>query len=151
MTLAGNVYGKKDLKRLLGEKNRCFIALREGGLLFESDKRGILPLYSFIDKFGEEASGAWIGDTVVGRGGALLLVKARAGYLYAGLISDRACKILEQAAVPFDYAERVPYILNREGTGACPVEALTAEIDDPDEAWTAVGRFLDDINAKGEV
>jgi hypothetical protein len=140
-------FGKGDLKRLIGEEGRRFVALGQGKILFESDKRGILPLYSFIEGSGEEAVGAWVGDTVVGRGGALLLVKARAHYLYAGLISEGACEILQQHGIPFDFGKRVPKILNREKTGFCPVETLTAGIDDPEEAWAAVGRFLNELKA----
>lgn len=145
--MSSDTYDKGDLKRLISEGGRRFIALRERRILFESDKRGIAPLYTFISEAGQEAAGAWIGDTVVGRGGALLLVKASAGYLYAGLISEGACAILNSAGIPFDYSRCVPGILNRDKTGSCPVERLTADMDDPEEAWTAVGRFLDELQA----
>ncbi len=145
--MGSEIFQKGDLRHLISGESRRFVALREGRILFESDKRGIAPLYGFIGEWGEETAGAWIGDTVVGRGGALLLVKARAGYLYAGMISEGACKILEKADIPFDFSRCVPGILNRDKTGSCPVERLTAEMDDPEEAWTAVGRFLRDLQA----
>lgn len=149
--MEGDFTEKSRLKGLLGCDGRRFIAIRDGKIIYESDKRGILPLYSFMEKFREEAAGVWIGDTVVGRGGALLLVKACPGYVYAGLISEGACRVLESAGIAFEYDRRVPKILNREKTGPCPVETLAAEIEDPGEAWAAVGRFLEEINAKGEV
>ena len=144
-----NLLLRDELKRLFSSSGKRFLAMKDGLFLFSSEERGISPLYFFLKTFGERCEGAYVADTVIGRGAAHLLIKARAAYLYAGLISQGAAALLERAGLPFEYKEKVPCILNRAKEGPCPVERLTEGVTDTQTAFDAIEEFVMNLK-KGE-
>lgn len=90
----------------------------------------------------QELNGAEIADRVIGRGAALLLVKGHVKGVYARLISEPALLVLNGAGITTSYDHCVPSIINREGTGMCPVEKLTMSITDSEIAFQVIEEFL---------
>ena len=107
-------------------------------VLFE---RGIKPLINLIDS-GKSFKGYSVADKVVGKAAALLYCKIGISEIYAGVISRIAGKVLEQAGISVVYGELTDRIINRNGTGFCPMESAVVDIDDTDEAETVLRQHV---------
>ena len=118
------------------------VARSADGELHEFHSKGIVDLFTLITERPAFLAGGWLADEVIGRGAALLLVKAQAREVWADMISEPALEVLKAAGISVGYGSKVPYIINRTRTGMCPVEQLTQHVTDPDEAYCLIGRFL---------
>ncbi|MHB8070832.1 MAG: DUF1893 domain-containing protein [Candidatus Cryosericum sp.] len=112
-------------------------------LVYCETGRGIAPLLTALER---ERSSAhkpldW-GDKLVGRAAGLLLVLAMPRSVFAATMSSGAAEVLHAAGIPFTYDVLIPDVLNREGTGPCPMEAAVREIDDPTEAFQTLERTV---------
>lgn len=113
--------------------------------------RGVIDLYRLVVESGIDMSGGFAADRVIGRGAALLLVKARVKCVYAFMISVGAQELLLNNGVEVECEKVVDYIVNRTGDGMCPVEKLTLHTDDPDEAVKLIGSFLENVSLKNNL
>lgn len=104
--------------------------------------RGVIDLFNAVTDHPELAQGATVADKVIGLGAAFLLVKGGVTEVYAEVISRPAANELQSAGISLSYGKIVDHIINREGTGICPVEQLTAEAKSPDEAWKLIKEFI---------
>jgi hypothetical protein len=101
---------------------------------FTSNKRGIAPILELLDTNKDFLKGAIVADKVIGKAAALLLIAGGIKELYAHIISEHAIKVLNQQNIPYDYKEKVPYIINRTQTGMCPMESQVLCLEDANEA-----------------
>ncbi len=106
-------------------------------------RRGVMDLYELLADDAAFMHGAWVADKVVGKGAAALMVLGGVSRLNADVLSDDAARVLTAAGVDFSCSMRVPYIINRAGTGRCPVETLCAETDVPEEMLPLIGGFVE--------
>ena len=107
------------------------------GLLFISAKAGLQPLLDYISEFASQHEAVTVFDRIVGNAAALLLVKAACREVYSPLGSELAARTLDEYAVKYHFTELVPYIINREGQGMCPMEKLSLN-KSPDDFCRAV-------------
>jgi tripeptide aminopeptidase len=112
-------------------------------LVYCETGRGINPLLAAVER---ERSSAhkpldW-GDKLVGRAAGLLLVLTTPRSVFAGTISSGAAEVLHAAGIPFTYDVLIPDVLNREGTGPCPMEAAVRDVVDPAEAFRTLERTV---------
>lgn len=105
------------------------IALCKNGKVITSDKRGVAPLAEFIQG-GTDISGFSAADRVVGKAAAMLMIKAGIAEVFALTISESAEKPLKSHGVRFSFGTRAGRIMNRDKTGACPMETAVADTDD---------------------
>lgn len=124
-------------KHTLWENAQIKCVLRKGSVQYQSEKRGVAPMLDFLEQ-GLELQGFCAADRVVGKATAFLFVLAGVSSVYGEVMSEGACKVLSQYGVDFQAKEIVPYIINRRGDGACPMETAVREINDPNEAYLAV-------------
>ena len=124
---------EKAREILLGSEYTCVLV--KGDSIYTSEKRGVAPLLNWIEQ-GLDLSGFAAADKVVGRGAAML---------YAGVLSAEAKAALEDAGVEVYCGELVPRIQNRTKTGYCPMEEAVLGITDPQEAYTAIQRKLEEL------
>lgn len=110
--------------------------------------QGVRDLYDLLTAEPQALQGAQLADRVIGRGAALLLVRGAVREVYAHVMSEGALAVLRVAGIQAHYASLQPYIINRAGTGMCPVEQLTQNTTSPDEAYRLVGEFLGEIRNK---
>ena len=122
----------KIAKRMLDDNKYTCVAYNGEDFLY-SRERGVNPLLDFIDK-GQSMNGYSVADRVVGRAAAFLYVKLEAKEVFAYVISRPAVEVLNSAGIPVEYEDCVDYIINRTGTGLCPMEESVLEIENPDEA-----------------
>ena len=121
------------VKPLLKQGGYSCVILDESGAVFQSKKSGIAPLMDFI---AENQSGALeAADKVIGKSAALLFIKMGAKRIYGEVMSEHARKVLDAANVAYSYGKLVPYIVNRQGDGMCPMEEAVLGTDDAETAY----------------
>ena len=113
---------------------------KNGGCLY-SDKRGIAPMMGFIAE-GKNLAGYSVADIVVGKAAALLFIKCGVKSVFAKTLSEAGKKALELHGVYYEYETLTAKIINRDGTDICPMEKTVLDIDDAEEAYSALKNKL---------
>lgn len=111
-----------DLINILHGGNHSLVVAN--GDICTFDQRGIADLYNLLCTDPGFLTGASIADKVVGKGAAALAILGGIRELYADIISEPALELLRENAVRTTYGNKVSHIINRQGTGLCPVEQL---------------------------
>ena len=117
------------------------ICLCRDGEIITDDGRGISPMMRFINE-GRDLSGYSVADVIVGKAAALLFVKAGVVAVWGEVMSKAALPVFDSHGISCACRTLVDRIVNRAGTGSCPMELTVAGIDDPDEAETALRQKL---------
>lgn len=106
------------------------------------DQRGVAPLIHFLseDIYFKDAYAA---DKVIGKAAALLLVLAGIKGEYAPVMSESGLYILSYYGILASCDTCVPTILNRAGTGPCPMEEAVDAIKDPTHALGLLQHFIE--------
>nr|WP_240541087.1 DUF1893 domain-containing protein [Bifidobacterium colobi] len=113
------------------------VACRSDAETLTGTGRGVRPLLQWLAA-GQRLSGYSAADRVVGKGAALLYAKLGAKAVYAETMSEAGLTTLQNNGIEASYGTLVPMILNRAGTGMCPIEQSVADIDDPAAAEPAI-------------
>lgn len=121
-------------KELLINKELTCVAVKED-FVYESREKGIKPILGKLVESDLFFTGASVADKVIGRSAAMLLIKGGIKDLYAVVLSEHAKRALDASEITYTYGKLVPYIINREQTGMCPMEASVLEAQDPEEAF----------------
>lgn len=98
-------------------------------------ERGVADLFRLL-------RGAFIADKVVGKGAAALMVLGGVEGLFADVVSRPALELLAGAGIAVEYTVVVPGIMNRAGTGTCPVEQLCAGAETAAECLPLIEGFM---------
>jgi len=112
----------------------CVLRTADGTLL-TSDAHGILPPLRWLREDPGLLRGADVADRVIGKAAALLFAHGGVRSIWAARMSEAARDFLQTTGIVFDCGELVPAILNRDGTGLCPMEQRAMGIDEPGEAF----------------
>ncbi len=96
----------------------------DNGTIHTYDGRGVSDLYHIYTTEPQILNGSTLADKVIGKGAAALMILGGIKAVYADVISIPALNLLNDAHVTVDYSKLVPNIINRAGTGICPVEKL---------------------------
>lgn len=128
------------IRRLRLEQCSCVIAKGCGQVVYR--ERGVKDLFRLLKERPEELSGAFVADKVVGKGAAALMVSGGVKEVYAGVISQAALRLLEDAGVKVEMEHCVPHIINRSGTGICPVETLCGDSVTAEECLPLIENFM---------
>lgn len=125
-----------------------FAAILKDGRLVTSEKKGITPMMALLAEEERILEEAVIADRVIGRAAALLMQKAGAAAVYGEVMSSHAIHAFEAAGLSFSYGKEVDYIINRAGTGMCPMEQTVLEITSPEAAYVALKQKLMEFSAR---
>ncbi len=125
---------------LLESKEFTLVVVKDGKVIYKSNKRGIYPIYKLVTVFSNKIKGASLADKVIGRAAAMLCKKAGIKLVYTDLISKPAIKLLN--GIELEYKKAVPHILNREKNDRCPMEKLSVEVDNVQELILKIEEFL---------
>ena len=136
-----------ELKEMLRREDMRGVVRSADGRLREFRRQGVIDLFQLLSNEPAFLQGASMADRVVGRGAALLMVKGGVKEVFAFVLSQPALDVLRQAGITISYDTLQPNIINRTGTDICPVEKLTADTTDPDEAFRLIGNFLNGTNS----
>ena len=127
----------EDAKAILGTDGITCIVLKEGSDPLISRVRGVKPIVGWIEE-GADLQGAAVFDTIVGRAAALMYRLAGAGFVYGRVMSRGGAAELEAAGIAYEAGDFTEKIINRQGTGMCPMEQTVLDISDPEEAFSAL-------------
>jgi len=113
-----------------GDATLC--AAGDGALVCRLTGRGIRALLLAVEKERAVSHGAldW-GDKLVGRAAALLFTLVRPRSVFGLTMSAGAQDVLRMAGIPFTCDAVILDVLNRTGTGPCPMEAAVSGINEP--------------------
>lgn len=131
---------------LLEEENYTCV-LCKGQEIYTSTKRGVQPLVEWLSA-GTDLHGFSAADKVIGKATAFLYVLTGVKEVYAPVMSEKARAVFVKYGIAFECREVVDAIINRAGTGICPMEQAVAEIEGPEEAYLAVRETLKVLAAK---
>src|SRR5450830_1895383 len=101
-------------------------------LIYRLTGRGISALLTAVEEERVVSHGPldW-GDKLVGRAAALLFTLVHPRSVFALTMSTGAQDVLRSAGIPFTCNTVILDVLNRTGTGPCPMEAAVAGISEP--------------------
>ena len=125
----------------LGDHSVCFC---KNGSFFTEDGRGISPLIRLIDE-SRDLSGYAAADRIVGKAAAMLFVKADVSAVYGRVTSAAAKEYLDSRGIPCTFGTLTEKIINRSGDDICPMEKTVTDIDDPEEAYSALKERLSQL------
>ena len=132
-------------KQVLIDQN-CTCVLCLGDQIYQSQLRGVQPLLQLLDS-DKNFSGFSAADKVVGKATAMLYRLLGVRAVWGGIMSSGAIQVLEDAHIQISWDQQVDYVINRAGTGPCPMEAATAQITDPQAALSAIRLTLQTLRS----
>ena len=100
-------------------------------VIFKSDSKWLIPWFEFEDYLklhSVDTSTSEVFDKIVGKAAALLMIRCGVGSIRAGILSELARDVLDQASIPYTFDTMVKRI-------DCQTEEILKEINDPDEAY----------------
>ncbi|MBO1265508.1 DUF1893 domain-containing protein [Proteiniclasticum sp. SCR006] len=136
--------------RLLEEKEAACLIYSGETLLHHSQSIGVKPLLEFMEKYpeGYEKEDLLLIDKVIGKAALLLSVLLNMKTIHTPVASRAAVEAAKVHGVKL-YAETVvPYILNREKNGMCPLEKSVLDTTDPKEALQNIREAIRILMAK---
>lgn len=107
--------------------------------------RGVKDLFELYTNHRELLQGARVADKVTGAGAAALMALGGVAEYHTDVISEKALSLLDRAGVAGMAEKVVPYIINRGGTGQCPLESLIGDIDNLEEIYDVIVGFMDSL------
>lgn len=123
------------------------VLLRDGAPIYQSRARGVRPLLDALDA-DLNTCGCIAVDRLVGRAAAFLYIQMEVAAVTAEVMSRSACELLAAHGIDADAHTLTDVIVNRVGDGLCPMEAATADTDDPEAALIAIRRTVAVLAAK---
>ncbi|MDE6661313.1 MAG: DUF1893 domain-containing protein [Anaeroplasmataceae bacterium] len=121
-------------KEKLEENTVCLVKETS---LFISQKRGVTPLLEFIES-GFDYRQYSAADKIVGKAAAFLYASLGVKEVYAEVLSKGAIPVFEKYNISFEYHTLADNIINRKGTGPCPMEEAVSHCSSKEEALLAV-------------
>ncbi|MDE6826524.1 MAG: DUF1893 domain-containing protein [Paramuribaculum sp.] len=109
--------------------------------------RGVADLYHLLVESPEVLRDSIVADKVIGKGAAALMALGGVRKAFGEIMSESALKLLESEGVEASYSILTDSIINRKGTGPCPVELLTAECGTAAECLVPIRKFLGSMGA----
>lgn len=135
-------------RKLLGAENYTCVFVR-GKDVYSSRERGIVPLMRRIDA-GHDLHGYAAADKIVGKAAALLYVYLDVKYVFAEVLSESGQRVLREYGIENECNILTTAIINRAGTGLCPMEEVVENIATPREAVAVLREKLQQMGVLQE-
>lgn len=136
---------KKAIEILKEGKHTCVLC--RGDIIHISDETGIKPMINFISSE-YDLGGFSVADKIVGKAAAMLFKLAGVENVYADVMSEKALNYLNLSEIYACCDELTDDIINRDGSGICPMEKAVAEINEPDDAYKAILKTIEFLKVK---
>ena len=114
--------------------------------VYTSTERGVKPLLDWLESK-QDLKGFSAADKVVGKAAAFLYVLLDIREVYARVMSEAAIDIFTSNNIQPRWEQSVKNIINRAGTGFCPMEEAVRDIEVPKEAKQAIENKLEQIKS----
>ncbi len=132
---------KRQIINLL-QSEQCSCVIRKGDTIRIFRKRGVQDLYRLLKDDPDFLKGAFVADKVVGKAAAALMILGGVEEVFTFTVSRLARDLFKRSAVKLGFAQEVPHIINRAGTGWCPMESRCRDLDTPEACFGQVEDFL---------
>lgn len=126
-------------------QEQCSCVIWSKGEIYKGHNRGVADLYRLLQEEPERLSGAWIADKVVGKAAAALMIAGGVECVYADTMSRHALELFEQTDIRVTYGALTDHIINRAGTGWCPLETRCCGLKSPTECLAEIDAFMSEI------
>lgn len=138
---------KNDLTKAINTltSSRYTCVLCKGDELYTSIERGVKPLLDWLDS-GINFKGFSAADKIVGKAAAFLYALLGVKEVYAPVMSESAIYTLARNGIQPRCDISVKSIINRVGTGNCPMEEAVSNTSIPEEALKLIKRRLAELN-----
>ena len=123
---------EKAIKILEEEKDLTLVLVLNEDI-YKSSEKGIKSLLQLLNS-GKNYLNYSAADKIVGKAAAMLYRLLNVNDIYGEVMSIRAINFLEQNNINFKYKIKINEIINRKGTGICPMEQTVLNIENPTEA-----------------
>lgn len=125
----------------LFETGRYSCVLFRDGTAYTSTEKGVAPLVGWLTDH-IDIRGFSAADKIVGKAAALLFVLGGLKEVYAPVMSEAALDVFSRHRIHAEYQTLVQGIMNRSGTGPCPMERAVSNLENPEEALEAIRQKL---------
>ncbi len=139
------MFNLSNAKKLLENGNTC--VLFKNDEVITSKERGIKPIIQLIAE-NKDLKGFYLADKIIGKAVALLAKYTGIRNVYGEVMSNSAKKTLEQNGIEYSYKTLTDKIINREGTGICPMEETVQNIENANEAYIALKNKVQELMKK---
>ena len=122
-------------KELLTGSATCVLV--KGASTYISARSGIAPMLDFLGA-GVPLEGFSAADRIIGRAAAMLFARAGVTRVYGEVMSRGGADYLDAHGIEHSCGTLTDVIINRSGTGMCPMEQTVSGIDDFRDAFCAL-------------
>lgn len=135
---------------MLYEGKHSLVLKTDTDEIFTFDGRGISDLMQLLSNSPDMLNGAELGDKVVGKAAAALMILGNIKAVYADTISEPALQLFDSVTSEIDvnFHHHVEYITNRTQTGWCPMELACKEAKTPQECLEKIKAKLIELKEK---
>ncbi len=133
----------KDLIKILQDGGHSLVVAKGDVCTF--DGRGVSDLFRLLEENSVLLYEASVADKVVGKAAASLMALAKVKDVYAAVISQPALDLLRNNEIHVIYEKVVPHIINRAGTGLCPLESRCMKYTTPEECFVVIRAFMEEM------
>ncbi|MCF7927149.1 MAG: DUF1893 domain-containing protein [Candidatus Izimaplasma sp.] len=125
------------LKELKQSKELTCLIVKNTTILFKSTAKGVKPLMDYYQS-PDKQKDVIVYDKIMGRGAVILSVLINAKKIVTPIISDSALKLAKHHNLEVFYEQNVPYIINRNNDGRCPIETSVLNIKNPQHGYEVI-------------
>lgn len=111
-----------EVKDILYSKNASLVVYYSNGVIKEYYQDRVKDIKEILHENEKALKGAIIADKVIGKLAGSLLAISGVKQIYADVISEYAIPVLKEYNIEFNYKTKVPFIINKDNTGMCPME-----------------------------
>ena len=133
----------KDIIDILHDGGHSLVVAN--GEVCTFDGRGVFDLYRLLQEDPSFLHSASVADKVVGKAAASLMVLAKIKEAYVEVISQPALDLLRSSGISVIYEKVVPGIINRAGTGLCPLETRCMTCMTPEDCFMTIRAIMEDL------
>lgn len=130
-----------ELTKILHEGNHSLVVARDGEIR-TYDGCGVSDLLRLLDEDDAPLRGTEIADKVVGKAAAALMIAGDVARVNADVVSSSALALFNRSSVHVSCNIVTPYIVNRKGTGMCPLELRCMDCSTAGECIAEIRAFF---------
>jgi hypothetical protein len=116
--------------------------IRKGDAVRTFTQRGVTDLYELLTTEPDFLQGSSVADKVIGKGAAALMIQGGVKKVYADVISQPALTLFQAFDIDVSYDTLTDNIINRAGTGICPVEERCLPLEKLEDMVEAIRNFV---------
>ncbi len=131
-------------RQRLSTTDMRLVLVRDEKIVAGGDRPGVIDLWELYRENPQILKEAAAADRVVGRAAAFIMAAGGAAACYGQIMSRGAEAVLRRAGIIYEADIEVEAIKNAAGDDLCPLEKLTAGVEEPQEALDLLADFLAD-------